>query len=906
MASFESQLQQKALTIITTHINADFDAMGAMLAAQKLYPDARVVFPGSQEKNLRNFFIQSMVYLFNLTEIKDIDLDKVTRLVLVDTCSADRIGPLSRLLTRPDLQIHVYDHHPAKSDDIVTPHKIQRITGATVTLMTEILKEKAIHISAEEATIMCLGIYEDTGSFTFTSTTAEDLNAAAFLVSKGANISVIANMISREISPEQIGHLNDLIQNASRHTINGVDIVLTYAVLDNYLPDFAFLVHKMVKIEEINALFVLAMMDNKVYVMGRSRTDEVDVGRIIETLGGGGHPSAAAATIKGQTLMQVEQTLLKALQLHVKGQRRARQLMSSPPITADAQTSCTEAKKILTRYNINALLVVSNIDGTRRLLGYITRQVIEKAIYHMLDHVPIKEYMTSEPAVVAPDAELFEIQEKIIGNQQRVLPVVHEGDILGVITRTDLLTVLIQHSRDMNNRSFSKTLNTTRRRTRNINRFMQERLSKRVLETLLSIGQVATDLSFNAFVVGGFVRDLFLYRPNEDIDIVIEGDGIAFAEAYARAVGARIHTHKVFGTAVIIFTDDFKIDVATARIEYYRSPAALPDVEMSSIKLDLFRRDFTINTLAIQVNPDQFGRLIDYFFAQQDLKDKAIRVLHNLSFVEDPTRVFRALRFEQRFDFTIGKLTASLIENALKMDFFKRLSGRRVFTEIRLILEEENPVNAIQRMGDFNLLQVIDPAIDLNKALIERLDGVRGVISWHDLLFTETAYFRWTIYFMVLIDNCGPVTAKQICDRLELPPKYRHILCDQRFDAQAQLLRLESRLPVSDSQLYHALHGYRTELILYMMAATRLRAVKKAISYYYTQLRDRSTAIGGQDLIAMGLTPGPVFRQILDAVLEAKLNGRLKTRDDELAYAEQWIGGHSDDHNLLDSKGLSQ
>ena len=158
---------------------------------------------------------------------------------------------------------------------------------------------------------------------------------------------------------------------------------------------------------------------------------------------------------------------------------------------------------------------------------------------------------------------------------------------------------------------------------------------------------------------------------------------------------------------MIIFEDGYKIDVATARFEYYSSPAALPDVEMSSIKLDLFRRDFTINTLAIQLNATRSGNLIDFFSAQKDIKDKAVRVLHNLSFVEDPTRVFRAIRFEQRFGFVIGKLTANLIENAVRMDFFKRLSGRRVFTEIRLILEEDNPTDAVMRLHDFGLLKVI-------------------------------------------------------------------------------------------------------------------------------------------------------------------------------------------------------
>lgn len=885
----QSDPPNKGLTVITTHINADFDAMASMLAAQKLYPGALVVFPGSQEKNLRNFFIQSMVYLFNLAEIKDIDPAQVTRLVLVDTRKADRIGKLSELLTNPAIEIHVYDHHPIKEEDIVGKQDIHRATGATVTILTEILRDRHLSITAEEATIMCLGIYEDTGSFTFSSTTAEDLQAAAFLVSRGANINVIANLISREISPEQIGCLNDLIQAATRYVINGIDIVVTTASFEQYLPDFAFLVHKMVKMEDISAIFALALMENKVYVVARSRTEEVDVGEIVGALGGGGHPSAAAATIKGQTLTQVEQALLAEINRNVKGIRQARHLMSSPPIMAHADISCAEANTLLTRYNINALLITGENDV---LQGYITRQVIEKTIYHDLGHVPVKDYMSTEWVTVTPDASLLEVQEKIIGNKQRILPVMDNDNIIGVITRTDLLTILVQQSQFTNNPSPDAFALASQKRTRNISNFMQERLSQRVLDTLRSVGKVADDSGFGAYVVGGFVRDLFLYRANEDIDIVIEGDGIAFAKAYAAQFKARLHTHKAFGTAVVIFADGFKIDVATARREYYRSPAALPDVEMSSIKLDLFRRDFTINTLAIHLNTEKFGQLIDFFSAQKDIKDRAIRVLHNLSFVEDPTRVFRALRFEQRFDFNIGKLTASLIQNAVRMDFFKRLSGRRVFAEIRQILEEENPTPAIVRMQDFDLLKVIHPSIVSNKSLVELLNDVKSVLAWHDLLFTEEPYLRWAVYFMALIHTCDPPTCHEICQTMELAPRHEQLLCQQRLSAHNRLNQLEQSPPKTNSELYRRLGEFRTELILYMLAVTRSKSVKKSISHYYNVLRNTQPLINGQDLIAMGLRPGPLFSQILEGLLDAKLNGEVESRNDEVQWVRRWIAAH--------------
>jgi tRNA nucleotidyltransferase (CCA-adding enzyme) len=884
----------KKLTIITSHINADFDAIASMLAAQKLYPDSLVVFPGSQEKNLRNFFVDSMVYLFNMTNIKDIDFSSVKRLVLVDTRLPNRIGKLSLLLEQPDLDIHIYDHHPATPNDIKGRIEQNRLTGATVTILAEILEKKGINISPDEATIMCLGIYEDTGSFTFPSTTENDFRAAAFLLSKGANLNIVSDLISREISTQQVELLNDMIQTASRYSIHGFEITVTSVSTDNYLPDFAFLVHKMAKMEPVDAIFAIARMENKIYVVARSRISEVDAGEIIAPLGGGGHTFAAAATVKGMTLTQVEHKLIEILYKKIRSNRRAIDLMSSPAISIRSDISCREAGNMLTRYNINVLVVTENSeepDGIEKLAGYISRQVIEKALYHKLDLVQVKEYMTTDLAFVNSGADLTEIQEKIIENKQRLLPVMDNNVITGVITRTDLLNILVKDSRHRPEISPDPFTDPVRARTRNIVKFMKERLSKRLVDILKTIGEVADEKGYHAYVVGGFVRDLFLYRVNEDIDIVIEGDGIAFAKKYASLAGARIHSYKKFGTAVIIFPDGFKIDVASARMEYYKFPAALPTVEMSSIKLDLFRRDFTVNTLAIQLSPDRFGLLIDFFTAQKDIKEKTIRILHNLSFVEDPTRVFRAIRFEKRFGFSIGKLTSGLIENAVKMDFFKRLSGRRVFAEFRQILEEENPTPAIIRLNDYHLLSVVHASITFDYDLISLFNSVKKVLSWHDLLFLEDSCMKWAVYFLALIRNGDRKMTDEICARFELAPRYRRIFCVERFEADRCLFWLERNLPVKNSVLYKKLLDLKTELLLYMMAATKKEIVKRSISNYFTRLRYVNTAISGKDLKEMGLEPGPVFREILQVVLKAKLNGNLKTKQDELDFVERHKAG---------------
>jgi tRNA nucleotidyltransferase (CCA-adding enzyme) len=321
-------------------------------------------------------------------------------------------------------------------------------------------------------------------------------------------------------------------------------------------------------------------------------------------------------------------------------------------------------------------------------------------------------------------------------------------------------------------------------------------------------------------------------------------------------------------------------------MEYYQFPASLPVVEMSSIKMDMFRRDFTINTLAIQLNPAKFGRLIDFFSGQKDIKDKVLRVLHNLSFVEDPTRVFRALRFEQRFGFTIGKLTSSLIDNAVRMDFFKRLAGKRVYTELKLILKEDNPAPTILRLLDYDLFRVIHPGIKIENDLKRLLDTAKKVTDWHDLLFIDETYERWAVYFMALIRHCDLQTTAEICAHLTIAPRYAKWFGETRISVEKPLMQLERRKRMNHAEVFNLLKAFKTEMVLYMMVCTTSETAKKRISHYHTQLRNVSVTITGKDLLTMGLKPGPVFSETLQAVLEAKLNGRVKTREDELKFVK--------------------
>lgn len=871
--------------VITTHINADFDALASMIAAHKLYPSAAMVFPGAQEKNLRNFFLNSTSYLFDFLKLKHVKLDKLKKLILVDTRQKSRIGRFADLVGKPGLEIHIYDHHPDSDDDIKGDVEVIRQCGANTTILTQLLRQKGIELTPDEATLMCLGIHEDTGSFTFSSTTPEDYEAAAWLSSQGANHNIIADMLTRELTAEQVWVLNDLTRSASRKTINGVEVVITKVVRDEYVGDFAVLVHKLMEMENLDVVFALAQMEDRVYLVARSRVPQVNVGDIAAALGGGGHPQAASATIKNKTLAQVERSLNAILRNRIRPTSKARDMMSSPVIWVPPDATVKKAANLMTRYNINVLLVIEDEE----LKGYITRQVVEKAVFFGLEELKVSDYMNIEFSTVGPDATLKEVQDLIIKNKLRVLPVVDRGKVLGVITRTDLLNILVGEPLVPDLLIEDKA---TRHpvRTKNMANILKERLPRKLVDRLKSFGHVADMLGYNAYLVGGLVRDVLLHKENFDVDIVIEGDGIEFAHEYAKHYEARVRSHKKFGTAVLIFPDGFKVDVATARMEYYESPGSPPIVQTSSLRMDLYRRDFTINTLAIKLNKRDYGTLIDYFGGQRDIKEKVIRVLHNLSFVEDPTRVFRAIRFEQRFGFKIGKLTLALIKNAVKIDALKEISGHRLFTELKLILSESDPIRAIERMNEFDLLQYISPQIVYNEKLKKLLEEIKSVIAWYRLLYLEEEFEPWQVYWYGLTSSLEDAEFAKVMDFVGMVDNKSKAMVSQR-EKLPDLVHALHGFSGDNYGLYTLLSPYDTEVLLYLMAKTFSEKARRLISLYFTKLKGTQVELSGKELIKLGMKPGPIFKQVFEDILQARLNQEIQSKEDELALVMERYKG---------------
>jgi tRNA nucleotidyltransferase (CCA-adding enzyme) len=872
------------MKVITSHHNADFDSLSSMVAAKKLYPDAMLVFPGSQEKTLRDFLIHSTMYVYDIAKMKNIKYDDVDTLILVDTRQKSRIGGLAKVVDNDNIKIHIYDHHPPSNDDIKGDIEFIRSTGATATIIIHMLREKGTPISPEEATIMMLGLYEETGSFQYPSTTTEDFDAASFLLSKGANVNLVSDMLVKELTPDQVFMLNDLISNTTVYNINGIEIIITEATTENYVGDLAVVVHKFRDMENINVVFALFRMEDRVYIIARSRISEVDVGHILSLLGGGGHKEAASSTVKDMTIIEAKEKLLWYLKHNVKPLWKAKDIMFFPVKSVDSNCPIGEAKSIMVKYNINALPVLSH----ERIVGIISRQIVEKAAFHKLAEIPVQEYMSTDASTVKPDDSMERVKEIIIGGNQRFLPVAKDGKLVGAITRTDLLRIL----EDEIAKSIHGKLefHETYEKKKNVRKLMDERLEKGTLKKLTEIGNLADTLGYHAFLVGGFVRDLLLRIENYDIDIVIEGDGLLFAEELAKSFGVKVRPHKEFATAKIIYPDGFKIDIATARLEYYKAPAALPVVEHSSLKLDLHRRDFTINTLAISLNKNTFGLLIDFFGAQRDIKEKTIRVLHSLSFVEDPTRVFRAIRFEHRFGFQIGKHTLSLIKNAIKMDFLSRLKGKRIWTELSLIMLEEAPEKIVKRLQELDLLKFISPELTFDKEKERLFTQMHAVLQWYELLYRGKPCDTQAFYALGLLDRMSLEQVEDFCKRTEMLESLKKRILENTERFRDAISKLPAAVYTGKkSEIYKVLEPLSQETKLFIMSKTKSEEIKKAISNYVTYKDVLKPIFTGEDLKKLGIKEGPVYKKILETLKDAKIDLNMKTKEDEETFVKKYI-----------------
>ncbi|MFB2972767.1 CBS domain-containing protein [Aerosakkonema sp. BLCC-F183] len=920
------------MDLILCHTTADFDALGAAVGLSRLKAGAKIVLPGGAHPAVRDFLALHRDE-FALIERRSVNAKQIRSLTVVDTQQRDRLGKAAEWFDLPHLnEIVLYDHHPAGDSDIPATQIYIEPVGATTTLVVEQLQksdwglskessQSKIELTPAEATVMALGIHVDTGSLTFEHTTPRDAAALGWLMAQGASLKVIAEYIDPGLSRQLQELLKVALDNMQRITKWGHTISWCLLSTSGFVPGLSSLASQLIELTESDALLLAARYqqreeergkggageteeltylqsqnpksDDRLTIIGRSRIDGTDLNRLFQEIGGGGHSQAASANLRSVDSQAILEQLVEQLENQIPHPPTARELMSSPVRTIRPDTTIEQAQRILLRYGHSGLSVVNAQD---ELVGIISRRDIDIALHHGFSHAPVKGYMTTNLKTIAPDTPLPEIESLMVTYDIGRLPVLQNGQLVGIVTRTDVLRQLHQEKAKFKSQkskvweddsllSFALCLLPS----------VRDRLASPLWQLLQKAFQEAEKRGWHLYLVGGAVRDLLLADNEgqvllEDIDLVVDGfhrsadvgAGVELAKALQQVYpAARLEVHGQFQTAALLWHNDpnlgsLWVDIATARTEFYPYPAANPEVEASSIRQDLYRRDFTINALAVRLTEPRAGELLDFFGGVLDLQSRQIRVLHANSFIEDPTRIYRAVRFAVRLGFEIEPQTERYIRHAIASGIYEQVQGKngrapaletRLKSELKYILQAPYWKAALKLLADLGALRCIHPTLDLDENLWWQVRLLARCLRRFD---AQKTLEHWQMRLEVLIAYLATEYRGKVANNLQLPTD--SIARLQNLD-KAQFEVVEN-LPKCEhiSKVVQLLRRYDLPTLI-LVAVKSTRFVRRKIWRYLTEWRNIKAPLNGNDLKVLGYKPGPQYSKMLDVLLAATLDG---------------------------------
>jgi tRNA nucleotidyltransferase (CCA-adding enzyme) len=873
-------------TLVVSHPNADFDAFAGMLAAQLLYPGSRLCLHGGVNRNVREFYNLHADEI-PAVEPSALERDSVRRMVLVEVTDPERLGELAELARREGVEVVAFDHH-AGHEPAVGDAALVAPDGSVVTGMLRLLVERGVRISPMHATAFALGIHEDTGSLTYASTTHRDIEALAACVRLGANQEQLARYLRSPLQRDQRDLLEQLVAARTERDIAGLRVVAAAARAGHYVDDASSLVSRVGESADWDALFLCVEMEGRVLVVARSRTPALSVDEAVAPLGGGGHAQAASALAReADPSVVLEQVLDEAARV-AEEPPRARQVMSRPvhAVASDDAISATLVE--CQRLGLSGIQVSE--DG--HLTGVVAREDLDRAVRHGLSHAPVKGVMSSGVDVIGAEATLGELRELLATGRAVRLVVVDQGPhrsenrvpitgAHGVVTRGDLLRALHEPAALERPLPDPEATAAVRERLHTI---------ERLRDVLPAIAKAAAPEE-GVYLVGGAVRDVLLGEQSLDLDVMVEGDAIDLARRLARELGARCHPHDKFQTAVVKGTDprggELRIDVATARTEFYGAPGALPEVERSTLRHDLGRRDFTINAMATSLKAEDLGATYDFFGGYRDLRRGTVRVLHNLSFVEDPTRLLRAVRYEARLGFRMDAHTLSLAKGCIDMRLVGDLSSARLRDELLEILDEPQVSAALGRMAAIGLDQALHPHLDAGPRAVRLVESAARVMATPPFSEARAPLVR-------LAAMCTAMPPHELyawLERLKVRRRDQDVVAAAVTLAPAIVERLSGPAPPPPpSELYELLAGQALEVLVLAAASADAPAVEQRLRAYVECVRDVELEISGDDLRAAGVPESPAIGDALKQTLALKLDGFVSGREEELGTALRLLG----------------
>jgi tRNA nucleotidyltransferase (CCA-adding enzyme) len=873
-------------TLILSHANTDFDAFAGMLAAQLLYPGARMCLHGGVNRNVREFYNLHAEQIPSV-EPSAIARDSVRTLVLIEISEASRLGDFADLAERDDVEVVVFDHHG--EPDLEGATTFIASDGSLVTNMLKLLLERRIRLTAMQATAFALGIHEDTGSLTYSSTTARDVEALAACLRAGANQELLGRYLRGPLQPEQRDLLRRLDANRMQSEVAGLRLITATAEVDSYVEDVSTLVSRIGDVADWDVLLICVSMEQRVLVVGRSRTSAVAIDDALAAFGGGGHAQAASAIVREPDAARVLAQAIAEVERVAQAPLRAGDVMSQP---VHAVSSGDEISSVLVECQRLGLSGIQVTDGGD-LIGIVAREDLDRAVRHGLSHAPVKAVMSAGVPVVGRDATLGELRDLLAGGAAERLIVVPDGPhrteeqvpataAEGVVTGGDVLRALHEPLAPERPAPAQDVTEAVRARLGEITRLQ---------EILPAVQSVAASYD-GVYLVGGAVRDVLLGEQSLDLDLMVEGDALAFAGELAAELGARSHPHEKFQTAVVkgegVDGREVRVDVASARTEFYLAPGALPEVERSTLRHDLARRDFTINAMATSLKAHDLGSTYDFFGGFRDLRQKTVRVLHNLSFVEDPTRLLRAIRYEARLGFRMDGHTLSLARGSIETRLVGDLSSARLRDELLDLLSEVRVTAALDRLSELGLDRALHPRLKADSIAIDMVVRAGEAMA-------RAPYAGAVAEPLVrLACLCLEMSSDEVyvwLDRLRLRRDDQDVVAGAVTVSPLLAERLSLLEPPSPSELYELLAGQPLEVILMaVLLALSAGPAEERVDDYLERLRATSLEISGEDLKKAGVRESPQLGQALKQTLALKLDGVVSGRDEELEAALDALG----------------
>lgn len=424
------------MEIIVTHKNADFDALSSLVAASIIYPEAIPVVPRTLNPNVRAF-LSIHKDLFSLSDAGSVDPEKVSRLVVVDTAQTSRVEGMEKLLARRGVEIHVWDHHEHQDDDIRADRVKQEVVGAATTLLVEQMEKKGIQVSPIHATLFLAGIYEDTGSMTFPGTTARDARAAGYLLEQDADLTVLKNFLRPAYGPKQKQILFEMLQQPRRTKMHGYHISINKVSMTGHTPGLAMVVDMYQDIVNVDAAFGIFTDRDKgrTMVIGRSEVEGLNVGMIMRSMGGGGHPGAGSALLKEVNPDAVEEWIIELIAGNQQASVQIGDLMSFPVMTVAPETPMEEVAAVLRKTGCTGIPVVRE----KRVVGIISRRDFKKVKKASQLKAPVKAFMSGKVFDIPPESSVLQAARMMIKHDIGRLPVVENGELLGIVTRSDTM-----------------------------------------------------------------------------------------------------------------------------------------------------------------------------------------------------------------------------------------------------------------------------------------------------------------------------------------------------------------------------------------------------------------------------------------------------------------------------------